>query len=96
MDRTSCNVPLVVSAVPRPRISIPATYYTADYFSGGHADGYSDYRGAEAVLRREFAGTVDFIRGFRPGGKLLEMGCAYGFFLQGGGPSFRSCGHRIG
>ncbi len=60
----------------------PKTYYTADYFSGGHADGYSDYLGAEAVLRREFAGTVDFIRGFRAGGKLLEIGCAFGFFLQ--------------
>ena len=60
----------------------PSTYYTADYFSGGHADGYSDYRGAEAVLRREFAGTVDFIGGFRSGGKLLEVGCAYGFFSR--------------
>jgi 2-polyprenyl-3-methyl-5-hydroxy-6-metoxy-1,4-benzoquinol methylase len=59
----------------------PATYYTEDYFSGRHPDGYSDYRGAEPVLRREFARSVDFIRGFRPGGKLLELGCAYGFFL---------------
>jgi ribosomal protein L37AE/L43A len=30
----------------------PATYYTEDYFSGGRADGYSDYLGAEPVLRR--------------------------------------------
>jgi SAM-dependent methyltransferase len=60
----------------------PASYYTGDYFSGGHADGYGDYLGAEPVLRREFAHTVDFIRRFRPGGRLLEIGCAYGFFLQ--------------
>jgi SAM-dependent methyltransferase len=60
----------------------PAAYYTDDYFSGRHADGYSDYRGAEPVLRREFAGSVDFIRRFRDGGKLLELGCAYGFFLM--------------
>jgi SAM-dependent methyltransferase len=60
----------------------PASYYTQDYFSGGHADGYSDYRGAEPVLRREFARSVEFIRGYRPAGKLLELGCAYGFFLQ--------------
>jgi SAM-dependent methyltransferase len=60
----------------------PTSYYTADYFSGGHADGYADYRGAETVLRSEFAHTVDFIRRFRPGGRLLELGCAYGFFLQ--------------
>jgi SAM-dependent methyltransferase len=60
----------------------PAAYYTEDYFSGRYADGYSDYRGAEPVLRREFAGSVDFIRRYRQGGKLLELGCAYGFFLM--------------
>jgi SAM-dependent methyltransferase len=60
----------------------PDTYYTADYFSGRHADGYADYLGTEPVLRREFAGTVDFIRRHRHAGRLLEVGCAYGFFLQ--------------
>jgi hypothetical protein len=33
------------------------------------------------VLRREFARSVDFIRKYRRNGKLLELGCAYGFFL---------------
>ena len=60
----------------------PAGYYTHDYFSGGHADGYADYRGAEPVLRREFARTVEFIRRYRTAGRLLDVGCAYGFFLQ--------------
>ena len=60
----------------------PGSYYTGDYFSGGHADGYADYRGAEPVLRREFAHTVEFIRKYREGGRLLDVGCAYGFFLQ--------------
>ena len=73
----------------------PSTYYTADYFSGGHADGYSDYRGAEAVLRREFSGTVDFIRGFRSGGKLLELGCAYGYFLKEAGGHFETAGIEL-
>ena len=59
----------------------PASYYTDDYFSGAHADGYADYAGAEPVLRREFARSVDFIRRHRSGGRLLELGCAYGFFL---------------
>src|SRR5438874_13596088 len=58
----------------------PNAYYTDDYFSGGHADGYPDYRGTEPVLRREFAHTVAFIRKHRAGGRLLELGCAYGFF----------------
>jgi len=60
----------------------PAAYYTQGYFSGGRADGYADYRGTEPVLRREFARTVDFIRRYRRAGRLLEVGCAYGFFLH--------------
>jgi SAM-dependent methyltransferase len=57
-------------------------YYTGDYFSGGRRDGYADYLGSEPVLRREFARTVQFIRGYRNSGRLLEIGCAYGFFLE--------------
>jgi SAM-dependent methyltransferase len=60
----------------------PGAYYTADYFSGGHSDGYSDYRGAEPVLRREFAHSVEFVRRFSDGNRLLDLGCAYGFFLK--------------
>ena len=60
----------------------PAGYYTQAYFSGDRADGYADYVGSELVLHREFARTVDFIRRYRQSGKLVEVGCAYGFFLQ--------------
>jgi SAM-dependent methyltransferase len=60
----------------------PAAYYTEDYFAGRRADGYFDYRRAEPVLRREFARSIEFIRRQCPAGRLLELGCAYGFFLQ--------------
>lgn len=60
----------------------PSRYYTNDYFSGVHPDGYADYRGAEPILRREFAHSIEFIRKYRSGGRLLEIGCAYGFFLE--------------
>jgi len=60
----------------------PEQYYTESYFSGQQGDGYADYRGAEPVLRREFAGSVQFIRRFVSQGRLLELGCAYGFFLK--------------
>ena len=73
----------------------PTAYYTKDYFSGGHSDGYSDYLGAEPVLRREFARSVDFIRRFRPGGKLLELGCAYGFFLVEAAQHFEVAGIEL-
>src|SRR5215475_5882758 len=73
----------------------PAAYYTADYFSGRHADGYADYLGAELVLRREFARSVDFIRRYRRGGKLLELGCAYGFFLKEAARHFEVAGIEL-
>ena len=60
----------------------PKSYYTSDYFSGERPDGYADYIGTENILRREFAGTVEFIRKFRASGRLLDVGCAYGFFLH--------------
>ena len=66
----------------------PSTYYTGDYFAGRHVDGYADYLGTEHVLRREFARTVEFIREFCRRGRLLDVGCAYGFFLQEAKPFF--------
>jgi len=60
----------------------PRAYYTGDYFSGRCSDGYSDYRAAEPVLRREFARSVEFIHACCRAGRLLDLGCAYGFFLK--------------
>src|SRR5258708_36955492 len=60
----------------------PLAYYDDGYFSGRRSAGYADYRGAEPVLRGEFARTVEFIRPRKPQGCLLEIGCAYGFFLD--------------
>ncbi len=58
----------------------PATYYTEDYFSGRRADGYADYLGAEPVLRREFARSVDFIRHYRTGGSCWSWGAPMASF----------------
>ncbi|MCC6777343.1 MAG: class I SAM-dependent methyltransferase [Hyphomicrobiales bacterium] len=73
----------------------PTSYYTLDYFNGRHADGYADYVGAEPVLRQEFARTVAHIRRFRASGRLLELGCAYGFFLQEAQRYFAVCGIEL-
>src|SRR5262249_60847293 len=50
--------------------------------SGCTPGGLSVYPGAGPVLRREFARSCDFIRRHCDRGKLLELGCAYGFFLM--------------
>ena len=60
----------------------PRSYYTAAYFSGGHADGYSDYLATGDVLRAQFRRELQFVRRHCPSGRLIEIGCAYGFFLQ--------------
>jgi SAM-dependent methyltransferase len=73
----------------------PSRYYTGDYFAGGHSDGYADYAGAEPVLRREFARTVEFVRQHCRGGRLLDVGCAYGFFLQEAKPFFDVSGIEL-
>jgi SAM-dependent methyltransferase len=61
----------------------PEEHYTEGYFTGEQQGAYLDYHGSEKTLRREFNRTTDFLLSFVPaGGKLLEIGCAYGFFLQ--------------
>lgn len=73
----------------------PGRYYAGDYFSGRRPDGYANYLDTESVLRREFARTVQFIRKRRPAGRLLEIGCAYGFFLQEAAPFYDIQGLEI-
>ena len=73
----------------------PNDYYTVDYFSGRQRDGYSDYLGAEPVLRREFAHSVDFVRRFTRSGRLLDLGCAYGFFLKEARSHFETFGIEL-
>jgi len=74
----------------------PETYYTADYFTGKHRDGYGDYVGSQAVLRGEFAGIARHLRNCGAAGKLLEVGSAYGYFLEAANEAgFHSTGIEI-
>lgn len=60
----------------------PTTLYDEGYFQGARTDGYADYAGSEAVLRAEFRHSLAALRRYAPpGGPLLEIGCAHGFFL---------------
>jgi SAM-dependent methyltransferase len=61
----------------------PLGLYDERYFGGGARDGYGDYVGSEQVLRREFRTTVAALVNHLPrGGRVLEIGSAYGFFLM--------------
>jgi SAM-dependent methyltransferase len=75
---TSCGL----GATVIPDSFDPASIYDQGYFQGTHADGYADYSAAEPVLRREFAQSLLCLRKYGPdSGSLLEIGCAYGYFL---------------
>jgi cyclopropane fatty-acyl-phospholipid synthase-like methyltransferase len=60
-----------------------SSIYDETYFQGGQADGYADYQGSRAELSAEFSQVVQMLEktGLRSG-RLLEVGCAYGFFLD--------------
>jgi 2-polyprenyl-3-methyl-5-hydroxy-6-metoxy-1,4-benzoquinol methylase len=68
----------------------PARYYDESYFQGGAADGYADYQGSADTLRQEFRRTLTDVLPYFGGGRLLEFGCAYGFFLEESRPYFTS------
>jgi len=72
------------------------TYYGEAYFKGGHNDGYFDYGESEPVLRAEFKRLArDLAAVVRPGSRLLEVGCAYGYFLREAGQYFETVGIEI-
>ena len=71
----------------------PASIYTESYFQGGQRDGYADYAGSEGLLRQEFRRTLDALPA--RSGRLIEMGCAYGFFLDEARKSFKTYGVEV-
>lgn len=73
----------------------PTSIYTQDYFKGGHRDGYADYERSGDELRVEFRRILDAVRKHARSGKLIELGCAYGFFLEEAREHFAICGVEI-
>ncbi len=60
-----------------------AAYAEDSYFEGAEGPGYSSYRAQEATLRTTFRKLLRDLAGRGiEGDRLLEVGCAYGFFLD--------------
>ncbi len=57
----------------------PHSMYTPEYFAGAE---YRDYVGDKKLIQRDFASRIDSLRKLKPAGRLLEIGCAFGFFLE--------------
>jgi len=89
-----CNI--VFTNIPRELDLL--SIYDESYFQGGQSDGYGDYLGTEAVLRREFKSSLQQIRqltNFQSGLRLLELGSAYGFFLDEAAKYFECTGIEV-
>jgi hypothetical protein len=70
--------------------------YTEQYFHGGQKDGYNNYKGSESVLHSKFKRDVDFLSNYtKKGSKLLELGSAYGFFLDVARHNLMSIGLKL-
>jgi SAM-dependent methyltransferase len=54
-------------------------FYGEYYFKGGD---YQDYQSSELVLKRNFARFIKRLQRVQPSGKMLELGCALGYFLE--------------
>lgn len=66
--------------------------YTAEYFAGGE---YHDYRADKAILQRNFRRRIVDLLELAPSGALLEIGSAYGFFLELAQAHWRARGLEI-
>lgn len=69
---------------PWPRID-PGAFYDRDYFqSAEHAKGYNDYAALRAGLRRTATARLAMLArlGARPPGRLFDIGCGTGVFLD--------------
>ena len=74
----------------------PAAIYTEEYFQGGTSDGYADYAASEPILRAEAERALaDLFRHGPREGKLVEVGCAYGYFLAEASKHFDATGIEI-
>ncbi|HEY3562516.1 MAG TPA: class I SAM-dependent methyltransferase [Kribbella sp.] len=65
---------------PSPE-TLRALYETDSYFDGV-GSGYSEYESQQAEYLATFREDVRRIAEFVPSGKVLEVGCGYGYFLQ--------------
>jgi SAM-dependent methyltransferase len=78
-DCTACGL---VQLVPTPTDETLRALYEGDSYFDGDGAGYSQYEDQEAEYLATFREDVRRISEFVPSGRMLEIGCGYGYFLQ--------------
>jgi len=71
---------------------VPSKIYDRSYFLGSE---YADYLRDRPVLERHFRDRLRDVMRFRRDGDLIEIGCAYGFFLGLARQAYRVRGYEI-
>lgn len=59
-----------------------AEFYERDYFSGEHATGYDSYERDQQLYEKTFARRIKLICHYKSTGRLLDIGCSLGYFLN--------------
>ncbi|MBF0508463.1 MAG: glycosyltransferase [Deltaproteobacteria bacterium] len=78
---------------PRPSEAALTRFYSQGYFTSDSENnvGYQNYGAMEPELVKTFQRRLREIQGFIRGGRLLDVGCGYGYFLQAAQPIFSEC-----
>ena len=75
----TCNVCGVVSvADPLPE----SVDYDASYFSEASENGYAAYLADRPLIEANFRDRLTWLKSYASGGRLLDVGAAYGFFVH--------------
>lgn len=69
----------MITASVEPSAEAVKAMYESQYFNG---DEYSDYLGDKHVIQRNMRKWLSVVRQYVPSGVLVEVACAYGFFLE--------------
>ena len=58
-------------------------YYSEDFFNDpGTKHGFSDYEAENENLKKTFKERIDILKKYKPAGRLLDIGCATGTFME--------------
>lgn len=72
----------LVRLTPRLAEAQLGAFYEREYFSGDHATGYDTYEQDRHLYEKTFARRLKLIGRYKPEGRLLDIGCSLGYFLN--------------
>lgn len=89
------NCKVLLTDVPKtdPSVTSTSDFYGAMYFEGGRSDGYSAYGKSRPILLEHSDRFLKrHILPYHSSGRLLDVGCAYGYFVEAASKYFQATG----